>query len=162
MDHHVVAVKNREDIPYSRTDIIPVQLLLRLSERRLRRDRIDQPVVFVPGSIDDRPALRCSAVTADLRRPPYKERVRDLALRAMNPVSGILCRAAGDREIENIRKCTQVPVHLRRMIHMHIIGGIIPLIPAVLRRHKTFAQNLRKHLAPERYLHSVRIKLLIF
>ena len=110
VDHHVVAVKNREDIPYSRTDIIPVQLLLRLSERRLRRDRIDQPVVFVPGSIDDRPALRCSAVTADLRRPPYKERVRDLALRAMNPVSGILCRAAGDREIDNIRKCTQVPV----------------------------------------------------
>ena len=48
------------------------------------------------------------------------------------------------------------------MIHMHIIGGIVPLIPAILRRRKTFAQNLRKHLAPERHLHPVRIKLLIF
>lgn len=99
VDHHVIAMINRRYVPHARANILPCQFLLRLPKGGFCGDRIDQSVIFMPCVINHRSPLCRSAVTANLDRTPYKERVCDFAQRTMDPISAILSRTAGNREI---------------------------------------------------------------
>ena len=56
----------RVNVPHAGTEIALIQHFLRFSERSLCRDRIDEPVIFMPRAVDHRPALRSAAVASDL------------------------------------------------------------------------------------------------
>ena len=91
VDHHVIADEGRADIPYAGPNAVPVQFLLRLSERRFRGNQIDKAVVFMPRAIDHGSALRDAGVASDLAGALDKEGIGQLEDRSVCSVFRRFC-----------------------------------------------------------------------
>ena len=71
----MVSGVRRKDVPYSRTDIICIELRLRGSERGHGGKGIDQPVVFKPSFIDLDVPFSYSGIPADQIRSGNEQRI---------------------------------------------------------------------------------------